>query len=306
MDRAPQLARAVFSMLSLLCALASATALAQLGTPNYQGLWYAAPAESQSGWGINVAHQGDVIYATWFTYGASSDPRWLAVTANKLPDGSFSGPLVQFVGSSYAAMPFNPSAVTDANFTLGAATFRFDSPTTGTVTYQPGATVIVQPITMQVFGLLPTCVWGAQPDLTKANNYTDLWWASPPGSESGWGINLTHQLNFIFATWFTYNSLGNAVWFSAQAAQTAPNTFMGPMYLTTGPAWGTLPWDVRAISYQTVGTATFVFADGNNATFTYNVSRAGMLIPPSFQIKDITRQVFRPPGTVCQYPIERG
>jgi hypothetical protein len=292
-------------MLALLYALTSATALAQFGTANYQGLWWAAPAGSQSGWGINVAHQGNVIYATWFTYGNGDDPRWLAVTADRLPDGSFSGPLVQFVGSSYADMPFNPGAVTDAKFTLGAATFRFDSTTTGTVTYQPGATVIVQPITMQAFfGPLPTCVWGAQPDLSKANNYTDLWWASPPDSEKGWGINLTHQLNFIFATWFTYNSLGNAVWFSAQATQTAPNTFMGPMYLTTGPAWGTLPWG--AISYQTVGTATFVFDDGNNATFTYNVSRFGTQIPPSYQIKPITRQVFRPPGTVCQYPIEHG
>ncbi len=304
MDRALQFARAVFSMLTMLCALASATAFAQLGTPNYQGLWWAAPAGSQSGWGINVAHQGNVIYATWFTYGAGADSRWLAVTAEKLPDGSFSGPLVQFVGSSYADIPFNTGAVTDAKFTLGAATFRFDSPTTGTVTYQPGATVIVQPITMQVFGPLPTCVWGAQPDLTKANNYTDLWWASPPGTESGWGINLTHQGTTIFATWFTYNNSGNAVWFSAQATQTAPNTFGGPMYLTTGPAWGTLPWG--AISYQTVGTATFIFTDGNTATFTYNVNRFGIAIPPSYQIKPITRQVFRPPGTVCQYPIEHG
>lgn len=30
-----------------------------------QGLWYNAPAQSESGWGINVARQGEVIFATW-------------------------------------------------------------------------------------------------------------------------------------------------------------------------------------------------------------------------------------------------
>src|SRR6185312_17220634 len=29
--------------------------------PNYQGLWWASPAGSESGWGINFAHQGDII-----------------------------------------------------------------------------------------------------------------------------------------------------------------------------------------------------------------------------------------------------
>jgi hypothetical protein len=30
-------------------------------TANYEGLWWASPAESESGWGINFAHQGDLI-----------------------------------------------------------------------------------------------------------------------------------------------------------------------------------------------------------------------------------------------------
>ena len=31
---------------------------------NYQGLWYAAPAGSEAGWGINFTHQGDSIFAS--------------------------------------------------------------------------------------------------------------------------------------------------------------------------------------------------------------------------------------------------
>ncbi|MGC1818702.1 MAG: S8 family peptidase, partial [Casimicrobiaceae bacterium] len=45
-----------------------AAATAGAAAPNYQGLWWASPAGSESGWGINFAHQGDVIFATWFTY----------------------------------------------------------------------------------------------------------------------------------------------------------------------------------------------------------------------------------------------
>ncbi|HEX4782635.1 MAG TPA: hypothetical protein VH301_17895, partial [Usitatibacter sp.] len=35
-------------------------------------------------------------------------------------------------------------------------------------------------------------------------NVQGLWWRSPAGSESGWGVNITHQSNTLFATWFTY------------------------------------------------------------------------------------------------------
>ena len=36
---------------------------------NYQDLWW-NPAES--GWGVNFTHQGDIIFATWFTYDAAA------------------------------------------------------------------------------------------------------------------------------------------------------------------------------------------------------------------------------------------
>src|SRR5262249_40371998 len=39
-----------------------AEAAPQAAPVNYQGLWWAAPAGSQSGWGLNLAHQGDVIF----------------------------------------------------------------------------------------------------------------------------------------------------------------------------------------------------------------------------------------------------
>ena len=40
--------------------------LASTNDINVQGLWWAAPAGAESGWGINFAHQGDIIFASWF------------------------------------------------------------------------------------------------------------------------------------------------------------------------------------------------------------------------------------------------
>ncbi len=59
----------------------SITALGAGGTAapvNYQGLWW-NPAES--GWGVNLAHQGDLIYLTWYMYDASGKASWLAMLA---------------------------------------------------------------------------------------------------------------------------------------------------------------------------------------------------------------------------------
>jgi hypothetical protein len=48
-----------------------------------------------------------------------------------------------------------------------------------------------------------------------------------------------------------------------------------------------------------VGMATFKFTNGNAGVFTYIVD-LGDGINKATQSKAITRQVFRPPGTVCQ------
>ena len=300
MTRLSRLAATRYLTLYVLFALVGGTALGQARVANYQGLWWGAPAGSQAGWGINIAHQGDVIFATWFTYGPApfNAPRWYSMTATRTAEGIYSGTLVLTSGSSYAAVPYDPGALKVAPFT-GSATLIFDSPTSGTLVYSPTSVEVRQPIVMQAFGPLPTCVWGAMPDLAKATNYTDLWWASPPGTEIGWGVNLTHQGTTIFATWFTYDASGAAMWLSVTAPQTGSATFSGTLYRTTGPSWGTVPFESDLVEYLAVGVATFAFTDGNAGTFVYSVNSQGGA-GSSIRIKAITRQIFRPPGTACQ------
>jgi hypothetical protein len=48
-----------------------------------------------------------------------------------------------------------------------------------------------------------------------------------------------------------------------------------------------------------VGTLTIAFTNGNAASYDYTVTLG---VPPTTvrQVKQITRQVFRTPGTICQ------
>jgi hypothetical protein len=263
-----------------------------------EGLWWGAPAGSESGWGINFAQQGDVIFATWFTYYVNGKAWWLTMTANKTSEGVYSGTLYRTNGAPFSAFvpPATPTPV-------GTGTLTFNSATTGTFAYQvsDGANVATRSkaIVLQTFGPVPTCVWGIEPDLTEATNFQDLWWASPAGSESGWGVNLTQQGTTIFATWFTYDSNRNPLWLTVTAPQVAPQTYMGTLYLTSGPAFGVTVFDPAKVTLKNVGTATFSFVNGSNGTFAYNID-LGDGVNKASQAKPITRQVFRAPGTACQ------
>ena len=93
--------------------------------------------------------------------------------------------------------------------------------------------------------------------------------------------------------------IDNPLWLSATVKQTAPNMFSGTLYRTTGPAFNATCRSIRPRSRRSpVGTATFTFTDGNNATFAYVVD-LGDGVNKATQSKAITRQVFRMPGTVC-------
>ena len=263
---------------------------------NYEGLWWASPPESESGWGINFAHQGDTIFATWFTYDATGKAWWLTMTAQKTTDGVYAGTLYQTRGPALDAVPFNPAAVTATP--VGSAMLTFTNPDTAMFAYTVNGVAQAKTITRQRFGALPTCVFGALENLALATNYQDLWWAAPAGMESGWGVNFTHQGEVIFATWFTYDFDGAPLWLSATTPKTAPGVYSGTLYKTTGPPFNAVPFDPKRVTATPVGTLTITFADGNAATFRY---AATLGAPPRAveQSKAITRQVFRAPGTAC-------
>ena len=141
----------------------------------------------------------------------------------------------------------------------------------------------------QQFGPLPTCTFATVADLSTLTNYTDLWW-NP--IEAGWGINLAHEGDTIFAAWYTYGTDGTPLFLVVAADKTVPGTYSGDLYQALGPA-------SPALQSTKVGTATFTFANGNSATFAYTAQLAGMTAAAT-RTKAITREIFTAPGTACQ------
>jgi hypothetical protein len=266
-----------------------AQAAAALPATNYGGLWWNDPAGSESGWGIDFAHQGDVIFATWFTYDQTGSALWMVMTAYKLSDGVYSGGIVTTTGPSYASVPFDPRRVTRTM--VGTGTLTFSDANNGTFEYTASGITQSKQITHEIFGPLPICIFGMQPDLAFATNYQDMWW-NP--SESGWGISLTHQGSTIFAAWFTYDQDGTPIWLSFTATPTQQiGAYSGTLLRASGPAFFTVPFDPENVTRTAVGTATLTFASGNSATFAYTLFGVA-------QVKSITREVFQAPGTDCQ------
>jgi len=254
------------------------------GGQNFQGLWWNT---AQSGWGINFAHQGDIIFATWFTYDATSKPWWLIAEMHKSATGVYSGPVATVSGPLFDSAPFGPAPVETQ---VGTMTVTFADAKRANLAYTVNGKSQVKLIEPQQFGALPTCTWGVQSNLALATNYTDLWWNA---NESGWGVNFSHQGDVVFATWFTYDATGKPRWLIAELRKGAVGTYSGPVSTVTGPPFDTLSWNGNQVVETQVGTASVTFTDGNAATFAYTVSGTS-------RSKAVTRQVFAPPGTVCQ------
>jgi hypothetical protein len=271
--------------------VAASIVVVAAGPPTYQGLWWAAPAGSEAGWGIGLAHQNDLIFATWFTYDETGKAWWLTMTAGVTNAGTYTGDIFVQTGPPFSSVPFSPAGVFSTR--VGSGTLTFTDVNTGTFAYVVNGVSQTKNLTRQVFGPLPTCTFNLVPDLSVALNYTDLWWASPAGSESGWGIDLAHEGDVIFATWFTYAADRTPMWVAATLTKTATGSYAGDLLRTTGPPFDSVPFDPAQVVATTVGTLELAFQNGNLATMNYTLDGVT-------QSKTITRQILRDPGTICQ------
>ena len=213
------------------------------------------------------------------------------MTANKTGENAYTGTLVETHGPPFYATPFNPQLVTTT--AVGTGTLTFSDAANGTFAYTVNGSSQTKTIAKDVFANpAPVCSFDAVGNPAIATNYQDLWWAYPGGSESGWGINLTHQGDVIFATWFTYDVDGTPLWLSCAATKTSPGVYAGSLIHTTGPAFNAAPFEPAMVATSVVGTARFTFVDGNTGYFDYTYNNIT-------QAKRITRCVFQTPATIC-------
>ena len=253
-----------------------------------QGLWWRG--FSESGWGINLTQQGDTLFATWFTYDADGSGMWLVMpNGARSAEGAYSGTLYRTTGPAYSAAFGSAPVVTTP---VGNATFSFNGADSGTFTATVNGVTVTKPIIRQVYASpVPVCTLGAAAGAVP--NYQDLWWRSS-GAESGWGINITHQGEILFLTWFTYDIGGKGLWLVASnVARTGNATYSGTLYRTWGAPFNMQPWSPSTVRAMPVGTVTLTFTDASNGTFTATVEGSTVTKP-------ITREVFASPSSVCR------
>ncbi len=249
-------------------------------TPNVTGLWW-RPAED--GRGTWLSHQGDTIFVVDYAYDSNNLPRWRTMIGVKDDSGAFAGDVYETNGPSFAAPSFDAQSVHTNR--VGTGWVALDD---GDHVRVNMAEYVGRALTRQSFGTVPKCSFGLASDAATDVNFTDLWWNS---AESGWGINLAHQGDTIFAAWYTYSTNGAPLFLVATLHETALATFEGDLYRATGPA--------GAIQATQVGTAKLIFTNGNNATLTTTAQIEGMTAPMT-RTSDIARQIFASPGSACQ------
>ncbi len=110
-------------------------ALATLSLParatDYTDLWWTTGGV-ESGWGVNMVQNEDVLYATFYVHDKAKQPTWYSSPMFVDASGNYSGTLYQSTGSWFGG-PWNPADVVATN--VGTATFVPSSATTGTLTY---------------------------------------------------------------------------------------------------------------------------------------------------------------------------
>ena len=250
--------------------------------PNYTDLWW-NPAES--GWGLNLNHQGSVLFGTLFTYDATGSPMWLVLAhGDAQADGSFQGTLYRTTGPVFNAVPWTATTPVE----VGTMRLAFATASTGTLSYSVDGASVTKSISREVFSTPATCTFTSA-SRNSATNYQDLWW-NP--NEPGWGVNVTQQGNVIFATLFTYDASGKGAWFVLpHADRTGTGAYRGTLYRTHGPAFNASPW-IAATAAQ-VGTMSFAFTNGGIGTLDYTIDGVAVT-------KAIQRETFASPATVCQ------
>lgn len=105
---------------------------ARAGARNYSDLWWNA---REPGWGLTLAHQGDIVFALWYTYGAGGRDQWISASALTLQaDGSYRGALQRPEAGTPLAAIMGPATSFPVP-EVGSAELRFTDGERGTFSY---------------------------------------------------------------------------------------------------------------------------------------------------------------------------
>lgn len=135
--------RGLFPALLLGLVLGLGAARPAVAATDYTDIWW-NPA--QGGWGVNLVQSDQFMFATFFIYGTTKQPTWVAANLVKEASGAFTGPVYLTTGTYYGA-PWNPPDATATS--VGTATFTPTGPADGTMVYSINGVTVTKTITRQ-------------------------------------------------------------------------------------------------------------------------------------------------------------
>ena len=243
--------------------------------------------ETESGWGLFVADQGNVLSPFWFTYDSDGEPVWFLAATTAQADGSYSGDVLRFNGvplAQIAGQAADPAQV------IGRASLRFAGDSGLQFDYTVNGQSQSKTLTRFPFGDKDIVCASSPASRASASNYSDIWWKS---TESGWGLHVNHVDNQLFVTWYTYDTDREAVFFQGASSKQADGSFSGTLFrAANGTPFTSINGQPATSGLTEVGTFTLRFSDGERGTFQY--SMGGVT-----QSKEIQRFQFGSTAQVC-------
>jgi hypothetical protein len=114
---------------------------------------------------------------------------------------------------------------------------------------------------------LPSPAWST----SFTTDQSDLWYIP---TESGWGIQFVQRGSVIFATMFVYDQFNIPIWYVATMNSVNSKgsfTWTGDLLLTSGPWFGTVPFNTNAVTFRKVGTMRWDASTVTGGTLSYSV-----------------------------------
>jgi hypothetical protein len=225
------------------------------------------PAES--GWGVGLNQQSDIIFVTLFTYDENNQPKWYVVSNCAVATDSCSGRLFEVSSGSALTDPWDGSNKVTTD--VGMLTLQFEDENSVSVTGILKGENVAKSLERQLFETVT-------PDAPM----NALIWNE---SESGWGATLTQQQDITFVLIYTYDANGFPVWYVASNCAVSGESCSGILYSVTGGTSVTTAWNGSNKSIVQVGQVTVTLHTDDTGTLVFDIDG----IPGN---KAIARQVW--------------
>ena len=113
---------------------------------DYTDLWWNS---NESGWGLSISQQFNIVFASWYTYDADGKPVWYVAPNCPLVSAGCTSPFYRVSGATAITAAWN--ATNKLVEQAGTMTLSFTSSTAGTMRYTINGTDYSRAITRQVY-----------------------------------------------------------------------------------------------------------------------------------------------------------